>query len=284
MREILPNYLNKYLSANQTNYITYFINYYRVRADILSDNTHFCLIKKNGQDAGFFKYKIEKEHIYFSQIHILKKFQRKGILTFIINYLVNIAKKHNFKLIATYILTYDLETIEIFKKKGFIQCDTKTKYIGDDNLFYEYEFRYPIIDDAIKNNDDAKYRYSTRIEPYEQKTIDEFNELVRFFDLENILDEDFAKNSSKVSKEKFLNILGCAVVHGRITPANGAKYAQLRRKFDKILEIKDSKGDKAQQAVNAIVNMELDKFAPQPHRPARPYWKDGHVVEYWKNN
>ncbi len=152
MRQLLPKYYNDLIEKEQINYITFFIHCKAIQNAIKENIFRYCYILKNNKDAGFIKYVIEKDHIYLSQIHIAKRYQKKGIGRFAIEHLKNIALKNGLKLIVSYILTYDTKTQEIFIKLGFKKGAMYTKYIGDKHLFWEDEFRLAISDDPKEAN------------------------------------------------------------------------------------------------------------------------------------
>ena len=95
------------------------------------------IIKYDEKDIGWLEYEIFKEYIFIKKIHILTKYQGKGIGTKIINEIIKYCEKNNLDIYLD-VFQYNEKGLNYYKKLGF-------KKYTESNLFNSLMYK-------IKNN------------------------------------------------------------------------------------------------------------------------------------
>lgn len=89
----------------------------------LVNNANFILIRENSSNAilgvvAF--YMNEKDKIAFlSSFHIVKEYRRRGIATFLLEYLINFLKKEEFKKLSLEVDKSNTKAKDLYLKLGF---------------------------------------------------------------------------------------------------------------------------------------------------------------------
>lgn len=141
--KIYKEFLHKVLPEKIIDYILFFVNFNSIKDEIEIDKIFYCLIKKEEEIIGFFKYQKQDNIIHLPEFYLLEEERNKKILKNTIEYLKSF-KKEKIKKITTQINKNNKIANLIFKHLGFKFIEMQTKCIGNDiyltDNLYELNF------------------------------------------------------------------------------------------------------------------------------------------------
>ncbi|MCX7120615.1 MAG: ribosomal protein S18-alanine N-acetyltransferase [Gammaproteobacteria bacterium] len=101
-------------------------------------NNHYFnwIISNNNKPAGFITIKNNHDHWEIMQIVIDKNYQKQGLATQLLEYVINKAQNEHVEKIELEVRRFNLAAIKLYRKCGFHEVGVRKKYYkdGDDAI------------------------------------------------------------------------------------------------------------------------------------------------------
>lgn len=122
--------------------IEYMVNKYQskkaVKQQIEEENYEYFLFEYNGEYAGYFGMKKEKESIFLSKLYIDKDYRRKGIATKGIDFLCKICVRDSLNKIWLTVNRNNKGSVAAYEHLGFVTARTQVADIGEGYVMDDY--------------------------------------------------------------------------------------------------------------------------------------------------
>lgn len=127
-------------AENMKKYITAHFNYPSFRSELESDNILYFIISHGNVDIGYFKLRLNAyfdslesyNPVEIARLYILNAYQRKGIGTKCIKYIIDLCLKNGYNLIWLAVWEHNHEAIAFYESMGLIKFAIKPFKLGDD--------------------------------------------------------------------------------------------------------------------------------------------------------
>jgi diamine N-acetyltransferase len=125
---------------NMNAYLEKAFNLNQLEKELSNSSSEFFFIYFNSEVAGYLKIntndaqteKLGNESLEIERIYIKNKFQKKGLGKYLINKAIKIAVERNKKKIWLGVWEKNEKAICFYKKIGFVQTDTHSFYMGNE--------------------------------------------------------------------------------------------------------------------------------------------------------
>ena len=142
IKQFHESFLKSLYPCEIYDYLNYFLSEDSIKQKIQFDKNNYYLVCLKDKIAGFFNFVISDDSVFLLDIFVTDENRNKGIAKFVLNFLIEKARKENIKTIQTSIYKNNKDTLSIFKKLGFKKTETIAKYLGSDIYIFEDKFEY----------------------------------------------------------------------------------------------------------------------------------------------
>ncbi|MBD0403413.1 GNAT family N-acetyltransferase [Flammeovirga sp. EKP202] len=104
----------------------------------IQEGLNYYLFYFNEEPAGYLGFKFEEEHLFLSKIYVLAKFRGNKIGKAGLDFVTIEAKNNEKKGIRLTVNKYNTNSIEAYKKMGFVQIDEVVADIGKGYVMDDY--------------------------------------------------------------------------------------------------------------------------------------------------
>ncbi len=119
------------LSNEQIDYmVDKFLSPKAIKEHIEHKGYTYYFIKEETTPIGFIAIRLEKEKLFLSKLYLQKSSRGKGYASLAFDFIEDIAKQHHKNFIYLTVNKYNNHSIDVYKKKGFIEIDAKVCDIG----------------------------------------------------------------------------------------------------------------------------------------------------------
>lgn len=98
-----------------------------------NDNLFYYVLLKNNKIIGFFECQIIEPEIEIFDIAVIEEEQRKGFASYMMNYIISIAKDKKCSTIFLEVNSINNKAINFYKKFGFNKYLERKKYYGEND-------------------------------------------------------------------------------------------------------------------------------------------------------
>lgn len=103
-----------------------------------NEGYEYYLLDYENKNVGYIGIKIDKESLFLSKLYVLKDFRKKGLASSAIKFLKDICKEKELDKIWLTVNKYNLESINAYKRLGFIIIDEQISDIGNGFVMDDY--------------------------------------------------------------------------------------------------------------------------------------------------
>lgn len=133
--EVWYEYFPCILSDEQIDYmVDKFQSFNAISDQIKNKGYEYYLISDENEIMGYTGIKKEEEKLFISKLYILKQFRKKGVASFILDFINEYAKENGLKSLYLTVNKLNTNTIEVYKHRGFEIIKEQKADIG--NGFY----------------------------------------------------------------------------------------------------------------------------------------------------
>lgn len=112
-----------------------FWNYNILKNELETESSYYCVCKINTEIIGFAGISIILDIAEINNVVVKKCYRGKGFSNFLLENLINIAKKSKCKTINLEVSSINTIAINLYKKYGFKQVGLRKKYYKNSDAF-----------------------------------------------------------------------------------------------------------------------------------------------------
>ncbi len=141
--KIWKEHYSKIISEEQINYMLEKFQSYKSMQKQIQDGYEYYIILRNSKNhAGYFAVIPDNNALFLSKFYIAKEYRGQGIGGSAFNFIKDIATKKGLKSITLTVNKENSDSINIYKKLGFVITKELITDIGNGFVMDDYEFSY----------------------------------------------------------------------------------------------------------------------------------------------
>nr|WP_274380796.1 GNAT family N-acetyltransferase [Anaerosporobacter faecicola] len=102
-----------------------------VKEQMATQGYEYYLIKDNDVAVGYIGLVMEEDKIFLSKLYIAKESRKKGLATKAFGFLQDLAKEEKKQKIWLTVNRYNVDSIAVYEKKGFVKIKEQVADIGN---------------------------------------------------------------------------------------------------------------------------------------------------------
>lgn len=132
-------YFVKILTIEQIDYmVDKFQSVHAMTSQIKEQGYEYFFLDWNGIHIGYMAIHPEEEKLFLSKLYILKEYRGNGYASKAFEFLEDICKQKNYKVIWLTVNRFNENSIQVYKKKGFQIVRTQVADIGNNYVMDDY--------------------------------------------------------------------------------------------------------------------------------------------------